>query len=281
MNDYQRIEQIIRYLDQHSDEQPDLEHLAKTVELSVFQLHRMFSRWAGITPKAFLKCLTLSHAKRLLLSGHSVLQTSLETGLSGPSRLHDLCVTLESASPGEIKSGGSGWQIIAGFVDTPLGNCLLATSPRGVCHISFPDCDEPAAAIAFIGKEWPQANIRWDPAAMNSLADLIFRRRLPGSDSSPLRALVHGSQFQVLVWRALLEIPAGHLVSYTDVANAIGHPTATRATGTAVGRNRLAVLIPCHRVIRQTGVIGNYRWGTSRKKALLAWETAGRSPESC
>jgi len=272
MNDYQRVEQLIRYIDDHRAEQPDLDTLAEQVGLSAFHLHRMFSKWAGITPKAFLKCLNLSHARSLLDAGGSVLDTALDTGLSGPGRLHDLCVSLEAASPGEVKSGGAGWAITAGFADTPFGTCLIGQNTRGICHLSFVSSKKKSEGVAAILSDWPKAEIQWNDTQMAELASNIFAGPSDRADPGSLKALVRGTEFQVRVWRALLEIPSGTLTSYSRIAQSMGSPGATRAIASAIAKNSVAFLIPCHRVIRETGVIGEYRWGRSRKKAIVAWE---------
>ncbi|HKW29583.1 MAG TPA: methylated-DNA--[protein]-cysteine S-methyltransferase [Verrucomicrobiae bacterium] len=274
MNDYERIARIIRYLDERHAEQPDLAVLAAQAGLSPFHLHRLFSAWAGVTPKDFLQCLTLAHAKELLRKGESVLDAALESGLSGPGRLHDLCVNLDAASPGEWKSGGAGWRISFGFVDSPFGECLIAESSRGLCHLSFVESQK--RALTELQGNWPQAKLKRDGSAATRLATKIFAR----PDSSPtrpaLRAFVRGTPFQVRVWQALLQVPPGALTSYGRLAAAIGQPAAARAVGTAVGQNPLAYLIPCHRVIRETGVLGNYHWGQIRKRAMVVWESSPR-----
>jgi AraC family transcriptional regulator of adaptative response/methylated-DNA-[protein]-cysteine methyltransferase len=274
MNEYERIARVIRYLDACHAGQPDLATLAKVAGLSPFHFHRLFSAWAGITPKDFLQCLTLTHAKALLRKGRSVMETALEAGLSGPGRLHDLCVILEAASPGEVKSGGAGWTITAGFADSPFGRCLIGESPRGLCHLSFIDAGDGAAGRTMLRENWPRARLRHDDASAARLAGDIFEPRGEGTARPALRAFVKGTVFQVRVWRALLQVQSGTLVSYGHLAAAIDKPTAARAVGTAVGHNPLAWLIPCHRVIRETGVIGNYRWGAVRKRAMVAWESA-------
>ena len=301
MNDYERIAQVIRFLDARHVEQPDLATLAKGVGLSPFHFHRLFATWAGVTPKDFLQCLTLVHAKELLRDGGNVLDAALESGLSGPGRLHDLCVTLEAASPGELKSGGAGWTISSGFADSPFGKCLIAESPRGLCHLSFVDNEK--AALAGLRNDWPQAKLKRDEAAAARFAEMIFSpsppkrgegdfirkqsasspqpapplgRRGSRSEQPSLRAFVCGTPFQVRVWRALLQVQPGTLTSYGRLANAIEKPAAARAVGTAVARNPLAYLIPCHRVIRETGVIGEYHWGPLRKRAIIAWESSPR-----
>ncbi len=277
MSDYQRIEQLIRYLDQHRHEQPSLQTLAEQVQLSPHHLHRMFSRWAGITPKGFLQSLTVAHAKELLRDGKSVLNASLEAGLSGPGRLHDLCVTLEAASPGEVKSQGAGWTITAGFAASPFGDCLIASGPRGICHLSFVPTRDRTNAGDLIRADWKLADIHWDDDDAAERTRDIFQPTDDGNTRNPLKAFVRGTEFQVRVWRALLTIPLGCLASYGEIAETVCSRAASRAVGSAVGKNRLAYLIPCHRVIRETGVLGHYRWGSERKKSMLAWETAAKS----
>jgi AraC family transcriptional regulator of adaptative response/methylated-DNA-[protein]-cysteine methyltransferase len=274
VNDYERIARVIRYLDERHVEQPDLTILARNSDLSPFHFHRLFSTWAGITPKDFLQCLTLAHAKALLRAGDNILDSALESGLSGPGRLHDLCVNLEASSPGEVKSGGAGWTISAGFTESPFGKCLLGESPRGICHFSFIEPEEERSAFAALQKEWPQARLRRDDAIAACVVARVFARSLDSQSRPVLRAFVRGTAFQVRVWRALLAVRPGSLTSYGRLAATIGRPTAARAVGSAVGQNPLAWLIPCHRVIRETGVIGDYRWGRIRKRAMLAWESA-------
>ena len=277
MNAYERIARVIRHLEAHHAEQPDLATLARVAGLSPYHFHRLFSAWAGITPKDFLQCLTLAHAKALLRQGASVLDAALASGLSGPGRLHDLCVILEAASPGEVKSGGEGWTITAGFADSPFGRCLIGESPRGLCHLSFIDAGDGAAALAALRQHWPRARLQRDDANASRQAGGCFESPTGGHSRPALRALVKGTAFQLRVWRALLQVPPGTLVSYGRLAAALDNPAAARAVGTAVGHNPLAWLIPCHRVIRETGVIGEYRWGPVRKRAMVAWESAPRS----
>jgi AraC family transcriptional regulator, regulatory protein of adaptative response / methylated-DNA-[protein]-cysteine methyltransferase len=271
MNDYERIARVIRYADARHTEQPPLSALAREAGLSVFHFHRLFSAWAGVTPKNFLQWLTFARAENLLRGGQSVLDTSMEAGLSGPGRLHDLCVRLEAASPGEIKSGGAGWTMTAGFGSSPFGDCLAAQSPRGVCHLSFVEGGRKAAWDS-LRQLWPNARWQRDDAAIKTLLDSVFARPGRAAARRPLTAFVKGTDFQLRVWRALLRIPSGHLTSYGRLAAARGAPSAARAVGSAVGSNELAWLIPCHRVIRQTGAAGEYRWGALRKRAMIAWE---------
>ena len=275
MNDYQRIARVIRYLVEHHIEQPNLAQLAEQAGLSQFHFHRLFGRWAGITPKDFLKCLTLFHARRALRAGRSVLDAALDAGLSGPGRLHDLCVTMEAASPGEVKARGEGWTINAGLADSPFGTCLIGESPRGICHLSFVESKNGRADATAIQKDWPLARIGWDRDVAKLVAP-IFDNLANGNHQSSLRVFVRGTKFQVRVWRALLRVSRGSLTSYGQIAEMLGDRTAARAVGSAVGQNRLAYLIPCHRVIRETGLFGDYRWGTTRKKAMVAWESASQ-----
>ena len=273
MSDYERIATVIRYLDAHHTEQPDLATLASYVGLSPSHFHRLFSAWAGVTPKDFLQCLTLAHARTLLHSGENVLNTALNSGLSGPGRLHDLCINLESASPGEMKSGGAGWTITFGFADTPFGACLVGENTRGICHLSFVDTRDEGA-LNRLNRDWPRAQFRRNDAAAAQLVHRVFDSSVGIQHKLPLRAFVKGTPFQVRVWRALLQVQPGQLVTYGSLAAAIGRPAAARAVGTAVGQNSLAYLIPCHRVIRETGAIGGYRWGPVRKRAIQAWESS-------
>jgi AraC family transcriptional regulator, regulatory protein of adaptative response / methylated-DNA-[protein]-cysteine methyltransferase len=274
MSDYERVAKVIEYLDQHYAEQPDLATLAKQAGLSPSHFHRLFSRWAGTSPKDFLRCLTFEHARHLLEQGENVLETALDAGLSGPGRLHDLCLRLESASPGEIAAGGENWTIQAGVASSPFGPCLIGQSPRGVCHVAFFDSEEQAV-WEDLQRRWPQSALSRNDAEAGRIANEVFNQPSGLPKRQPLRAFVKGTGFQVQVWRALMQVPHGCLTTYSRLAKAIGHPTAARAVGAAVGRNPLAYLIPCHRVIRETGVFGGYHWGSTRKKALLAFEQAG------
>lgn len=276
MSTYERVARIIRYLEEHRLEQPDLEALARAAGCSPFHLQRLFSEWAGISPKRFLQCLTVAHAKECLSRGQSVLDAALESGLSGPGRLHDLCVQLEAASPGELKSGGAGWALRAGFAESPFGQCLLAEGPRGICHLSLLEPGGEEAAWKELGGRWAGAVTERDDRQAKQVAERVFRNPASGTAGLPLRAFVRGTDFQVRVWRALLAVPPGVRISYGRLAELVGCPAAARAVGSAVGANPLAWLIPCHRVIRQTGVLGEYRWGRERKRAMLVWEAATR-----
>jgi len=270
MSDYDRIAAVIRYLDEHHREQPDLACLAEVAGLTQYHFHRLFKAWAGITPKDFLQCLTLSHVKSLLRNGDSVLSASIDAGLSGPGRLHDLCVGLEAASPGEMKARGEGLRIAYGFAASPFGQCLVGETSRGVCHLSFVD-GEQEHGLAKLTAQWPGASLsRNDRAARETVSNVFVR---PEVERAPLRAYVRGTAFQVRVWRALLEVEPGSLVTYAQLASTVCGPKAARAVGGALRRNPLAYLIPCHRVIRETGLMGGYGGGVTRKRAMIAWES--------
>jgi AraC family transcriptional regulator, regulatory protein of adaptative response / methylated-DNA-[protein]-cysteine methyltransferase len=277
MNDYERVANIIRFLDRHHTDQPDLTELAAAAGLSPFHFHRLFSGWAGVTPKDFLQCLTLEHVKRLLLEGNNVFDAAINAGLSGPGRLHDLCVTLEAASPGEMKSGGAGMEIDYGFVETPFGEALLAESKRGICHLTFVDRRGRDGARGLLGSEWPNAKLNRNDQQMAELSAKIFTRLRDGSAPPNLRAFVRGTPFQLRVWRALLQIPLGSLTTYGRLAKLIGQSKAARAVGSAVGANPISFIIPCHRVIRETGALGNYGGGRIRKQAIVGWELSPRA----
>jgi AraC family transcriptional regulator, regulatory protein of adaptative response / methylated-DNA-[protein]-cysteine methyltransferase len=279
MNDYERMARIIRHLDAHHTEQPRVADLARLAGLSESHFHRRFARWTGVTPKDFLQCLTLGHARALLRNGGSVLDTALEAGLSGPGRLHDLCVTLEAASPGELKAGGRGLTITHGCASTPFGECLVAVTKRGICHLSFIEPGELEGALGILFNEWPNARfIRSDAGAARIVGRIFQRNGAVSREAAPLRLWVAGTAFQLRVWRALLAVPGGALTTYRRLAGAIEQPAAARAVGTAVGANPIALFIPCHRVIRETGAVGGYRWGTGRKRTLIACETAPGRP---
>ena len=275
MNDYERVANVIRFLDRHHTEQPDLTVLARAAGLSPFHFHRLFSTWAGVTPKDFLQCLTVEHAKQLLREGDNVLDAAINAGLSGPGRLHDLCVTLEAASPGEMRSGGAGIQIDYGFAQTPFGEVLIGETKRGICHLSFADQNRTAGRDV-LASQWPNAKLHRSDARIAVLAAEIFSYNRTGPSTRPLRAFVRGTEFQLRVWRALLRVPSGSLTTYGRLAEAIGQSQAARAVGSAVGANPIAFIIPCHRVIRETGALGHYHWDPIRKRAIVGWELSFR-----
>ena len=280
MNDYERVASVIRFLDRHHTEQPDLAVLSEAVGLSSFHFHRLFSTWAGVTPKDFLQCLTLEHVKQLLFDGHNVFDAAIDAGLSGAGRLHDLCVTLEAASPGEMKSGGAGLEIDFGFGQTPFGEALIAETKRGICHLSFTEDGGRTDSRNLLASEWPDAKLRRADARVAELAAKIFNHDRAAKSDRPLRVFVRATKFQLRVWRALLRVPAGSLTTYGRLAEAIGKSQAARAVGSAVGANPIAFIIPCHRVIRETGALGHYHWDPVRKRAIVGWELSSRDRAS-
>jgi len=271
--DYERIAQAIQFLEQHYQEQPSLDDLANRLALSPFHLQRLFTQWAGVSPKRFVQYLTAEHAKRLLTNDHSVLDATYETGLSSPSRLHDLLIATEAVTPGEFKQQGAGLQIVYGRHPTPFGDCLLAATPRGICQLLFLTEGGWEQAVAELQMQWQAAALVEEPSQTQPFLDQIFPTTGKHGQRT-LSLLLKGTNFQLKVWNALLQIPAGVVWSYADVAQAIGQPTATRAVGSAIGANPIGYLIPCHRVIRKNGHVEAYRWGSTRKKAMLAWEAA-------
>ncbi|MEW6083994.1 MAG: methylated-DNA--[protein]-cysteine S-methyltransferase [Chloroflexota bacterium] len=268
--DYLRIEQAILYLENHYKDQPSLEAVAASVGLSEYHFQRLFTRWAGVSPKRFLQFLTKEGAKELLDKSENLLDTTHQIGLSSLGRLHDLFVTTEAVTPGEYKSRGEGVTIRYGIHLTPFGKCLIGLTERGICHLGFVQGSE-GEAIDNLVNDWKEANMIEDYRATASLVrpifDLHFNTRI-----KPLTLHLRGTNFQLKVWEALLQIPAGAVTTYEGIASRIGKPSATRAVGTAVGHNPIAVLIPCHRVVRKAGEFGKYRYGEVRKKALLARE---------
>ena len=278
--DYQRIEEAIRYLEQHVRLQPSLDELAAHLNLSPYHMQRLFRRWAGISPKRFVQFLTIKHAKTLLAETRSVLDTTYEVGLSSPSRLHDLFVTVDGVTPGEFKRQGAGIEIKYGFHETHFGQCLLANTERGICALFF--CEEQEDARAALRKKWPAATLIEQPDATSPLiAQLLppFSISEPAQTRQPVRLFLKGTNFQLQVWQALLNIPSGTLYSYGEIAQQINKPRATRAVASAIGANAISYLIPCHRVLRKSGQIGGYRWQPVRKKAMLAWEAGQRRRE--
>lgn len=267
---YARIERAIRYIEDNRLDQPGLEEIAAGVGMSPFHLQRLFTAWAGISPKLFLRYVTLDHAREVLMESRPVLDAALDVGLSGPGRLHDLFVTLEAATPGEFGAGGRGLEIRYGRHDGAFGRFLVAATERGVCRVAFErDGEDPVAALA---ASWPNAHLVEDAAHSWRVAGEALAR---GGGASPIRLWARGTNFQIKVWEALLRVPPGRLVGYGDIAHSIGRPGAARAVGRAVGANPIAVLIPCHRVIRASGRFETeYRWGSARKRALIAWEAA-------
>ena len=270
--DYLRIEQAILYLERYYKEQPELGEVAANIGLSEYHFQRLFTRWAGVSPKRFIQFLTKEGAKNLLDQSENLLDTTHQVGLSSLGRLHDLFVTAEAVTPGEYKSRGAGVTIRYGIHPTPFGKCLIATTERGICHLSFVQTSE-GDAIDNLVADWKHAKMIEDHQATIQLIEPIFDLRY-SHRGKPLNVHLRGTNFQLKVWEALLQIPIGEVTTYAGIASKIGNPNATRAVGTAVGHNPIAVLIPCHRVIRKVGEFGNYRYGALRKKALLAREYA-------
>jgi len=267
--DYARIAQAIQYIDDNSLSQPDLNELAALVGLSEYHFQRLFSRWAGISPKRFLQFLTRENAKALLSHSGSLLEATYASGLSSPGRLHDLFVQTEAVTPGEYKSLGAGVDIFYGFHPTPFGECLLALTRRGICFLAFVDTSREAA-LAELQSTWRNACLTEAPARSAPVVDRIFSAaNLP---ALPLH--LHGTNFQVKVWEALLRLDPGQVTTYQALAEQVGSAGAARAVGNAVACNPVAYLIPCHRVLQKTGHFGNYRYGTTRKKAMLGREMA-------
>ena len=271
--DYRRIENAIRFVEDNFKSQPTLDQIAESAHLSKYHFNRLFKRWAGISPVQFLQFLTLGYTKQKLSESKNILDTSLEAGLSGPSRLHDLFVTFEAMTPGEFKQMGAGLTIEHGFHFTPFGECLIATTDRGICHLGFVENDDRSTAISQLQQNWPEAILVENQANTKSIVTRIFRLEHP-RESRPFHLLLKGTNFQVNIWRALLTIPKGRILSYQDIAAYIGRPKAFRAVANAIAINPVGYLIPCHRVIAKSGKIHRYRWGTARKKAILGWEAA-------
>lgn len=275
---YATVAQAIRFVAAHRAEQPSLAAIAAHVGLSEFHLQRVFSAWAGVSPKRFMQFLTKEHARALLRDSHDVLAAALGSGLSGPGRLHDLLVRCDAVSPGEVRRLGEGLIIRYGVGATPFGQALVGMTDRGICHLRF--VDDAAAGLAELRAAWPAAHLQPTADEAAALLARIFARFfVHGSPAGaqPLPLLLHGTNFQIKVWEALLAIPAGQATSYGALARGLGLPGAARAVGRAVGANPIAWLIPCHRVLRESGELGGYRWGLERKQALIAWEAAGRA----
>lgn len=269
MSDYERIAKAITYIGENVTAQPSLADVAAHVHLSPFHFQRLFSRWAGTTPKRFLQVLTLELGKRLLEEPGSLLDVSDALGLSSSSRLHDHFVQLEAVTPGEHRNKGKGLSIRYGVHDTPFGRLFIARTPRGVCRAAFVDDGDGAAQLDRLGEAWPLAALERDAKATADVAALVST---PRDLQRPLSLHVAGTNFQIAVWRALLRIPPASAVTYSQIADAVGSPRAVRAAGSAIGANPVALLIPCHRVIQQSGGLGGYRWGPARKQAIQVWE---------
>ncbi|MGV3560736.1 methylated-DNA--[protein]-cysteine S-methyltransferase [Larkinella arboricola] len=270
---YRQIARSIEFLTENFQQQPSLAEVADRVNLSEYHFQRLFSDWAGVSPKKFLQYLTLDFAKERLRRGLTLAEPADAAGLSGTGRLHDLFVVIEGITPGQFKQGGEGVTIRYAVFESPFGSYLLGAIGDRICKLEFLDDMEPtnkASLAVRFAAEWPEARLIYDADSLQPLADGIFTN----TGRRPLRVAVKASAFQLKVWEALLRIPEGQVMSYDQIAAAIGMPSASRAVGTAIGSNPVGYLIPCHRVIRKTGLFGNYRWGATRKVALLGWEAA-------
>ncbi len=272
LEDYDKVRHVLADLYENWRDQPSLESLAAPVGLSPDQLQKLFTRWAGLTPKAFLQALTLDHARKMLKDSASILDTALETGLSGPGRLHDLFIVHEAMSPGAYKAKGQGLVISYGFHPSPFGLALAMVTDHGLCGMAFADEGGEAAALADMTRRWPNATFREDSAKTAPYAARVFADAV---DGQPVRVTMIGSDFEISVWETLLKIPRGRAVTYGDIATKLGKPNAARAVGAAVGKNPISFVVPCHRVIGKSGDLTGYHWGLTRKRAILGWE-AGR-----
>ena len=278
VEDYKRIEKAIIFLEKNAHRQPDLKEVARSVDLSEYHFQRLFRRWAGISPKRFLQVLTVERVKGLMRESGSLLDVTYQAGLSSAGRLHDLFVNLEAVSPGEFRKKGEDLTIRYGFHPSPFGECLIALTDRGITNLAFAGKDSRSSLINDLTRQLPFAHIIEDAVATRPFVRRIFD---PSGPRSGINLFLQGTNFQVKIWKALLRIPRGFVMSYEDIADRIDKPKAVRAVASAVARNPVAFLIPCHRVIRKTGAVGDYHWGTARKKAILAWEAGKGEEDPC
>lgn len=267
---YQLMRRAIDLIDSDVGRDMTLEDIAGEMHMSPAHFQRIFSRWAGVSPKRYQQWLTLDHAKSLLADRHTTLDTADAVGLSGSGRLHDLFVRWEAMSPGDFAKGGAGLDILWGWFDSPFGPALIMGTERGICGVAFAAETGAEAAMDDMRSRWPNAAFVKDPTTLKPLADEAF----PQEGAATARLFLIGAPFQIKVWEALLQIPTGHVTTYSDIARAVGNPKAVRAVGTAVGRNPISWLIPCHRALRKSGALGGYHWGLPVKRAMLAWEAA-------
>jgi AraC family transcriptional regulator of adaptative response/methylated-DNA-[protein]-cysteine methyltransferase len=272
--DYDIVRRAIAHIRENWREQPAIDAIAESAGVTPTELHHLFRRWAGLSPKAFLQAITLDRARTLLRDSASVLDATFEVGLSGPGRLHDLFVTHEAMSPGEWKSGGAGLSIHYGFHPCPFGLALVMATERGLAGLAFADTGGEQSALADMCRRWPRATYVEDVARTAPLARRIFDAKLWRTET-PLRVVLIGTDWEVRVWEALLKVPMGRLTTYSDIAAKVCTPKAARAVGAAVGKNPVCFVVPCHRVIGKSGDITGYHWGLTRKRAMLGWE-AGR-----
>jgi AraC family transcriptional regulator, regulatory protein of adaptative response / methylated-DNA-[protein]-cysteine methyltransferase len=279
LDDYAKVCDVIAHVSENWRDQPSLDALAARVKLTPDQLQRLFTRWAGLTPKAFLQALTLDNAKRMLEQSASILETSLDVGLSGPGRLHDLFVTHEGMSPGAYKNRGEGLAISYGYHPSPFGLALVMITPYGLCGLAFCDVGGEVASLHDMTRRWPHAQYTENSATTAPIAAQLFAGHKYGSNQ-PLRITFIGTDFEIRVWETLLKIPVGHATTYGDIAMSVGSPKAARAVGAAVGKNPMSFVVPCHRVLGKSGALTGYHWGLTRKKAILGWE-AGKLLDNC
>jgi len=273
--DYDTVRRAIAFISEQWRSQPEIEAIAQACGVTATGLHHLFRRWAGLTPKAFLQAITLDRARALLRESASVLDAAYEVGLSGPGRLHDLFVTHEAMSPGEWKAGGEGLTLHYGFHPSPFGTALLMATPRGLAGLAFADPGDEQAALADMRSRWPKARHVEDAARTAPLARRVFDPSLWRAEE-PLRVVLIGTDWEVRVWDALLRIPMGRATTYSDIARKVCAERAARAVGAAVGKNPIAFVVPCHRVLGKSGKLTGYHWGVTRKCAMLGWE-AGRA----
>ncbi|MEA2886445.1 MAG: AraC family transcriptional regulator [Bradyrhizobium sp.] len=271
LRDYDSVRRAIAFISEHWRAQPTIESMADAAGVTPDELHHLFRRWAGLTPKAFMQALTLDHAKGLLRDSASVLDAALDSGLSGPGRLHDLFVTHEAMSPGEWKNGGAGMTLAYGFHASPFGTAIVIASGRGLAGLAFADASEEQPALADMQRRWPRATYVEDHEGTAALAQRIFEPKLWRADQ-PLRVVLIGTDFEVRVWESLLKIPMGRAVCYSDIAARIESPKASRAVGAAVGKNPISFVVPCHRALGKGGALTGYHWGITRKQAMIGWE---------
>ena len=274
-DDYTVVRRAIEYISKNWRAQPEVEQIAHAVGVTPDELHHLFRRWAGLTPKAFLQALTLDSARKLLRDSASVLDASYEVGFSGPGRLHDLFVTHEAMSPGEWKAGGEGVRMSYGFHPSPFGLAIVMANERGLAGLGFGDAGEEKSMLDDMMQRWPKAAYAENSAQTAQLAARVFNPDLWRPDR-PLRIIMIGTDFEVRVWETLLGIPMGKCSTYSDIASKIGKPKASRAVGAAVGKNPMSFVVPCHRVLGRSGDITGYHWGLTRKRAMLGWE-AGKT----
>jgi AraC family transcriptional regulator of adaptative response/methylated-DNA-[protein]-cysteine methyltransferase len=274
LRDYDAVRRAIAFISERWRNQPTIDAMADAAGVTPDELHQLFRRWAGLTPKAFMQALTLDHAKNLLRDSASVLDAALDSGLSGPGRLHDLFVTHEAMSPGQWKTGGAGMTLHYGFHPSPFGTAVVIATDRGLAGLAFSDPGEEQAALADMLRRWPRATAIEDSSATQALAQRVFEPSQWRADQ-PLRVVLIGTDFEVRVWEALLKIPMGRAVSYSDIAKNIQLPKASRAVGAAVGKNPVSFVVPCHRALGKSGALTGYHWGLTRKQAMIGWE-AGR-----